>query len=105
MTNWKAEITPADIEKFVAVHGKTKASKTLGWLNKNSMFYQVISSEMGQTLLKELMVKSDTLLLKIVENTADVNEKAEYRVVSDLFNQWVKKIGSYQKAQNRVKGK
>lgn len=104
-TSWQEEITPADIERFAAVHGTKKASRTLALLNKGSKFNLAIASEIGQELLGELMVKSDILLLKIIENKADDDEKAEYRVVSDIFNRWAKKIGDYQKLRNKVKGK
>lgn len=102
---WQEEITPADIEKFAAVHGKTKASKTLALLNKNSKFHLAVASELGQELLRELMIKSDMLLLKIIDNKATDDEKAEYRVVSDIFSRWAKKIGDYQKLRNKVKGR
>jgi hypothetical protein len=102
---WQEEITPADIEKFTAVHGRTKASRTLALLNRGSKFSIAIASELGQEFLKELMVKSDLLLLKIIDNKATEDEKAEYRVVSDIFNRWAKKIGDYQKLRNKVKGR
>jgi hypothetical protein len=101
--DWKSEISPDDVEKFLAVHGR-RGVKTLSLLSKSSKFYQAISSEIGQELLNEVMVKLELLLNKCIENKASNEEKADYRAYSNIFNEWAKRISFHQKLRKRVKG-
>ena len=101
----KDEITPADIEKFAEIHGKKKANFTLSQLSRKSKFYQAMQTDIGQELLRDVLVKCEKLLPKIIDRNATEEETIEYRIVSDIFSRWAGKIGDYQKLRNKVKGK
>lgn len=99
---FKEEITYADIEKFLAVHGQ-KGAKTLSELSKRNDFAQAITDPIGQSLMKDLMTQMEMLLEKIIIEKASSEEKAEYRVCRKLFNEWVRKIKEYRNLKNKIK--
>jgi len=100
----RTEITIADIEKFTATHGQNGA-KTLSLLGKNNSFYKAINSEIGQTLMTDLMVQMEYLLDRIINEKASPEERAEYRVSRKLLIKWADKIKTYQELKNKVKGR
>lgn len=103
-TPWKDEITPADIEKFLAVHGQ-HGVKTLSLLGRKDDFYTAVTDKLGQELMKDVMVEMERLLLKIIEDKADENEKADYRAYRKIFEKWSRKIKEYRDLRHKIKEK
>ena len=102
--SWRIEVTPEGVNKFLATHG-TQGAKTLSLLGKGEKFYNTITSEMGQLLLNDLMVRMETLLIKIVGLTATDEEKIEYKLAKDLFDKWVAKIFQHRRVAEKLMGK
>jgi len=102
--SWRIEVTPQGVEKFLATHGQ-KGAKTLSMLGRGERFYNTITSEIGQILLNDLMVKMESLLIKIVGLSATDEEKVEYKLAKDLFDKWVMKIYKHRETANKLMGK
>jgi len=99
---FELDVTPDEIEKFLAVHG-TKGVKTLSVLGKDRHFMLAIRSEIGQELLRDLMAIMEHKLNKIIELKASELEKAEYTAYRKLFFSWVGKIKRFEKNRAKIK--
>ncbi len=95
-------ITPTDIERFVAKEGK-KAQRTLSILGKNEQLLKAIQTPIGQELLSDALQNIDFLLEKIIDEKADEKDKADYRALRTLTIRWTEKIQAYQEALHKVK--
>ena len=102
--SWRIEVTPEGVERFLATHG-TRGAKTLSLLGRGEKFYNTITSEIGQVLLNDLMVKMEMLLIKIVGLSATDEEKIEYKLAKELFDKWVAKIYQHRRAAEKLMGK
>lgn len=99
---FEQEITIETINKFRSIHGQSGA-KTLSLAGKYLVFTEALSSEIGQEILRDVMIKMEILLEKIIEETASKKEHAEYRVLKDIFNRWAKKIAIFEEAQKKIR--
>lgn len=97
------EITPATIEKFLQTHGK-RGLKTLSLLGRNHDIYEFAASDIGRSLMSDLMIQMEKLLDKIIDGTAKEEETIEYRVTSKFYINLTEKIGRYLALQKKVKG-
>jgi hypothetical protein len=95
-------LTPTDIEKFVAKEGK-KAQRTLSILGKNEQLLNAIQTPIGQELLSDALQNIDCLLEKIIDEKADEKDRADYRALRTLTIRWTEKIHAYQEALMKVK--
>lgn len=96
------EITLDEIEKFLSIHGK-RGAKTLSLAGKQRGFINALSSEVGQHLLNDVMVKMEILLEKIIQEKESKQDRAEYRNLRDIFNGWAKKIMIFEQAKRKIK--
>ena len=99
---YENEITIDSIEKFLAIHGQ-RGAKTLSLAGKQRPFIEALSSEIGQELLRDLMVRMEVILDKIIEETVTKVELAEYRVLRDIFNKWAKRIMIFEETKKKIK--
>ena len=102
--SWRIEVTPEGVERFLATHG-TRGAKTLSLLGRGEKFYNTITSEIGQVLLNDLMVKMEMLLIKIVGLSATDEEKIEYKLAKELFDKWITRIYQHRRAAEKLMGK
>ena len=85
-------VSKSAIEKFQKRHGK-KAARILSILGeKLQPFYRAIQSDIGQELLKDAIFKMNEILEKIIDETADSKDLAEFRVLRHITLEWSKKI-------------
>ena len=98
---FEQEITVAGIEKFLSVHGQ-RGAKTLSLAGKQRGFIEALSSDVGQEILKDVMVKMEILLENIIQEKSTNKERAEYRNLRDIFNRWAKKIMLFEEAKKKI---
>jgi hypothetical protein len=97
------EITSEQIDKFMAIHGP-KGVRTLSIAGKSRPVKEALSSDIGRTLLHDVMIKMEMLLEKIIQVKASKEELAEYRNLRDILNRWAGKIAIYEQAKKKIKG-
>jgi hypothetical protein len=95
MDEWDIEITPKVLEDYVGRHNPQKCARIMSVLGKKQPFYQAIRSDIGKELLKDVIVRLETLLEKAIDDTITSNEKAEYRVLKGLADTWSTRIHTY----------
>jgi hypothetical protein len=95
MDEWDIEITPKVIEDYVARHNSKSCARVMSVLGKKQPFYQAIRSEIGKELLKDVIVRMETLLEKAIDDEITDKEKAEYRVLKGLAETWATRIHGY----------
>jgi hypothetical protein len=102
----EVELQQQDIEKFLAIHGK-RGIKTLNILGEKHEFYKVMKSEIGQMILRSIMVKMEYLLDKMnkkIRQYKDVQiEMIAYNTLSDLFLELIERIQSFEKIKKKIK--
>jgi len=99
---YENEITIEGIEKFLSIHGQ-RGAKTLSLAGKQRPFIEALSSKMGQELLRDMMVRMEVILDKIIEETVSKEELAEYRVLRDIFKKWAKRIMIFEETKKKIK--
>jgi len=99
---YENEITIENIERFLSVHGQ-RGTKTLSLMGKNQKIIDALSSNIGQQILHNVMIKMEKILPKIIQLKATDNEIIEYRILSELFNDWSNKIALFERARKEIK--
>lgn len=100
-----SELALIDIEGFVQKHGSRNCARIMSMLGKKQPFVEAMQSEVGQQILKEAVTRLEILLEKGFENTATDDEKAEYRVLKKIVENWSSQIATYNKGVKRLKQK
>lgn len=96
------ELDATDVKRFLAIHGK-KGVKTLKVLGIHQKYADVLRSEIGSTLLNDLMIKMEKRLDKIIALKAKPEEISEYRAYRELLLEWAGKIEAFEKAKKKIK--
>ena len=91
-----------DIEKFAESHDRSLTRKLMNRLAAHTQFYQAVSTDLGQTLIDDMMDRLDALLPKIVELTASDEEKIAYKELKRLLDDWVRKIRIYEETALKI---
>lgn len=97
----KIDIT--DIETFSKNHGVAKTTRLLSILGKNKQFIDAWEKPAGKEILGHLLVMTDKRLDKIIDETADDKDRAEYRVCLELLANFRDKINSHEKNLSTLK--
>ena len=102
--DWRVSLTPSDIEDFRASHGARPTAAVLSKLGQYQPYYSLLTSELGQALLGPDIEQCNMLLCKIAENTATIDEKAEYRAYRRIIDRHLDRIYSYLSAAKKLRG-
>lgn len=102
------EITPQTIAEFSQKHSPNHCNRLLSVLGKNKAFYNAVSSEIGQELLKDIVFKMEYLIERqIYETETDpakaAIERADYRCYKELLDKWSSRISNYIEKTNKLK--
>ena len=98
--------TLMDMENYIARHGKKgkeMVSRLLSALGKDEQFLNAFNSPVGSELLSDLVEIMETRLDKIIDETAEEKDKAEFRVAKELATRWVGKINEYNRHLKQLK--
>ena len=82
---------------------RKRASNTLTILGKLLPFATAMSTELGQELMKDAIVRHEELLMKIAENNADDMDKGEFRYLRHWLPMVAKRIEVYNEKLKEVK--
>lgn len=102
----KPNRTLIDIEGYITRHGKKgkeMASRLLSALGKNEQFLNAFNSPLGSELLTDLISMMEEKLDKIIDETADDKDKADFRAAKNLSMRWVGKINEYNRNLKQLK--
>lgn len=97
----KGDINKQVIDNFVANNGE-RANKILTILGKNQPFIDAITSEIGQELMKDAVIMTEDILMKIADEKASELERAEYRALRKIISRWTERINLHTKMLNEV---
>lgn len=92
-----------DVEKYLTSHGK-KAAMTLSIMSRLNFFIQAMNSTIGQELLSDDIARHEELLIKIYEEDATDQEKAEFRYLKKRLRTISGRIAEYAKHVDEVSG-
>ncbi len=97
----------SDISQETLIKGLYKTGRrgqsTLAILGKYRPFIDAMESDIGCTLLADLIASHDALLDKIASIEATDEEKAEYKVTKNLIYKWSDRIATYYGTINQIK--
>lgn len=96
-------ISPEEVERFRQAHGSKMTATVLSTLGRRQVFYNVLTSEVGQILFEPAMHRMNELLLKISNESATLEDRAEYRALKYVTAQWIERIISYIKSVEKLK--
>jgi hypothetical protein len=89
------KITLKDLELHAQKHGARKTQRIMSVLGKKSKFIEVIKTEIGQQLLKDVVHRMDELLEKNLKMAITEDERIEYKVLEEISDRWIARIFSY----------
>lgn len=92
-----------DIETFSNKHGPQRTSRLLSSLGKDRQFVDAWESPAGKEILGHLLAMIDMRLDKIIEDKADSNEKAEYRICMELLKNFRDRVNAHNKNLTTLK--
>ena len=79
--------------------------KMLSILGRKRKFVDELNTEVGQQLFKKVTTRLEELFEKVADDTAEPEEKMEFKVTRRLLGDWAKEMGEYVKAKKRLQGK
>ncbi len=94
-----------DVEKVKKLYdkvGKDRFEKFISMLGKQSKLSEALNSQIGKELLNEAVNRSEALLIKIINEEATEVERADFRALKTILNNWAGKIATYIENLNRV---
>ncbi len=83
-----------EMRSFLAKSGE-HGTKLLSVLGRQHRFLSACETEVGRELLRDALSRADVLLEKIVDESATVEERAEFRVLKRLLLVWAERIQLY----------
>lgn len=121
MDNFKSELTPAHIAVYEKIKGK-RGTRFISLMGQQLPFQQAISTDLGQELLKDLMVIMEENLDLIISGEGKksgytinclhcgsqipsglLKIHAKYEIVSNLVKTWSDRIATYNKNLKHIK--
>jgi hypothetical protein len=81
-----------DIIDFAKKHSKQQTAELLQIMSKKVELYQALTTYPGNVLLEEITDSWATLFQKIVDISANEEEKIEFKVVHRLLTTWAKRV-------------
>ena len=101
---WRVGVTPEDIDKFKSQHGGRATAAIMGRLGKLQPNYALLTSPLGQILIGDIISEAGRLLVKIADNKASADEKAEYRAYVKIGMRHMELIKRYVIQAYKMKG-
>lgn len=98
----KNDLRKEEVSNFMARFGRP-GKRLVEYVLDQADWAAAFNTSVGQEVLKEVRVLLDEKLGKIVDGTADDDDRAEFRVLKRLGEAWAKRIMAYQKAINKIK--
>lgn len=95
-------LTAEEVRAYASQHGKP-GSRVIANMVKNADFVQAINTKVGQELLKDIMILLDDKLDMIINEKAEAEDRAEFRVLKKLTIAWTKRINIYTDAVEKIK--
>ena len=95
-------VTLEQIERFQMRH-RVRAPIVLSALGQNHDFMAAIESDVGQELLKDLIIMMEEKAQKIANETANDLDRADYRAFKRLSIQWMERINNYNRNIHDIK--
>lgn len=84
------------LNKFVANHGE-RAGRIINILAKQAKFKKALETEVGQEIFSDVLISMESLLEKIIIETATKEEKADFRALRMIAERWQDKLADYNK--------
>ena len=97
------KINAEDIQKFTKKHGASKTGRLLSALGKDRQFTDAWESPAGKEILGHLLSMIDQKLDKIINETAEDKDRAEYRVCMELLAYFRDRFNAYNKNLTTLK--
>jgi len=91
MDNKKDEVLEIMAKKI----GSESSRRLLSVLGKNKQFYNAISTNAGQELLRDAVKQMESRIEKIVAEEDDLNTRAELRAYRSILSAWSSTINKY----------
>jgi len=91
-----------EIDAFLNKHGK-RGAEILSVLGRNQDFVEAFRSKLGQELLADAIELTQNLLVKIYENKADDNDKADFRAYKRIIEIWTRRINHIEITKENIK--
>ena len=95
-----------DMENYVNRHGikgKEMLGALLNTLNKNEQFFNALQSPLGRELSADLVIIIAEKLDKIVDETADDKDRADFKAAKNLQARWANRINEYDRSLKQFK--
>lgn len=89
------------VDRFLTTHGE-RAKRVITVLAKQAKFKEAIESEVGQALMADVVESMESLLEKIINDTASPEEKAEFRAFRLIADKWQAKLSAYTRAVMQI---
>jgi hypothetical protein len=99
---------PINLEHIQAHTKRTNpkaTGKLLSILGRKRKFVDQINTELGQALFHKITARLEELFEKVADDTAEPEEKMEFKVTRGLLSIWATEMGEYVKAKNKLQGK
>jgi len=94
-------LNEAAVNQFVETH-KKHAARVLDILGKRTPFIEALKSEVGRELLNECAIEMELILDKLIDETADEKDRADFRSYKRIATRWAEKVNEYNKLTNKV---
>ncbi len=88
------------IQKMAKRMGSKNAVQLLSVLGKKKQFYDAISTNTGQELLKDCIIHVERIMSKILDEKDEEKDRADLRAYKSIINRWSKTLAEYAK-ENR----
>ena len=87
---------------YLKTRGGAAGGRTLRILGENLKFIDALNTEIGFELLKDLVERHESLLMKIGKVEATDEEKIEYKLCQHMINRWAGRIATYTETYQKV---
>jgi len=97
------ELSQEEVGRFLQRHGK-RGEKTMSVLRKQADFAGAIDHPVGKIIFKDIMIKMDTILERIIlEKAKDPNDLSLYEALREIVLDWARKIALYETTKHQIK--
>lgn len=91
-----------EVQELFKKVGERRGNLYLSILKKNNSLIEALTTDVGREILKDSVKRTDHLLLKIVEEKATEEDKAEFRVLKRTLETWAVKVNQYEQTLKNV---
>lgn len=102
MSAGNGHLTTEEIDAYLQKTHR-RGAEVLSILGRNLNFTRAFRSELGQAILADAVEQTQALLIKIYDNKADENEKAEFRAYKRIIELWTNRINAIDSKVKEIK--